>query len=228
MLFDLRGRGRRRTIQIIYLSLAILMGGGLVLFGIGGATSGGLVDAISGGGGGGGGDDVFQERVDTARERTTANPTDAAAWAALARAEFQLAGVGDNFDQGTGAFTATGREQLRAADRAWQRYLSLDPPKVDGDVASSMVQVYVGDGALGDPAKAAEAQEYVIDARPPSNNLYGALAVYAAAAGQTRKSELALAKALELTPADQREAYKQQIETAKSQLAGASTGTAPG
>ena len=48
MLFDLRGRGRRRTVQVIYLSLAILMGGGLVLFGIGGATSGGLVDAITG------------------------------------------------------------------------------------------------------------------------------------------------------------------------------------
>ena len=53
MLFDLRGRGRRRTVQVIYLSLAILMGGGLVLFGIGGATSGGLFDAFSGNSGGG-------------------------------------------------------------------------------------------------------------------------------------------------------------------------------
>ena len=34
MLFDLRGKGRRRTVQVIYVSLAILMGGGLVLFGI--------------------------------------------------------------------------------------------------------------------------------------------------------------------------------------------------
>jgi hypothetical protein len=50
MLFDLRGRGRRRTVQAIYLSLAILMGGGLVLFGIGGATNGGLIDAIQGNG----------------------------------------------------------------------------------------------------------------------------------------------------------------------------------
>ena len=46
MLFDLRGRGRRRTIQAIYLSLAILMGGGLVLFGIGGEVQGGLFDAF--------------------------------------------------------------------------------------------------------------------------------------------------------------------------------------
>ena len=35
MLFDLRGTGRRRTVKIVYVTLAILMGGGLVLFGIG-------------------------------------------------------------------------------------------------------------------------------------------------------------------------------------------------
>ena len=34
MLFDLRGRGRRRTVKIVYITLALLMGGGLVLFGI--------------------------------------------------------------------------------------------------------------------------------------------------------------------------------------------------
>ena len=33
MLFDLRGR-RRRAVQATYLTLAILMGGGLVFFGI--------------------------------------------------------------------------------------------------------------------------------------------------------------------------------------------------
>ena len=36
MLFDLRGRGRRRTVKVVYITLAFLMGGGLVLFGIGG------------------------------------------------------------------------------------------------------------------------------------------------------------------------------------------------
>src|SRR4051794_41954297 len=53
MLFDLRGGGRRRTVQIVYIALAVIMGAGLVLFGIGGAVSGGLVDAITNGGGGG-------------------------------------------------------------------------------------------------------------------------------------------------------------------------------
>ena len=45
MLFDLRGR-RRRLVQATYLSLAVLMGGGLVLFGIGGDVSGGLFNAF--------------------------------------------------------------------------------------------------------------------------------------------------------------------------------------
>ena len=47
MLFDLRGRGRRRFVQGIYLGLAILMGGGLILFGVGAGTNGGLLDAFS-------------------------------------------------------------------------------------------------------------------------------------------------------------------------------------
>ena len=69
MLFDLRGRGRRRTVKIVYITLALLMGGGLVLFGIGGggAMSGGLVDAITGSSGG----DTGSARFDKA-ERAAA------------------------------------------------------------------------------------------------------------------------------------------------------------
>src|SRR5215217_1581794 len=72
MLFDLRGRGRRRTVQVIYLSLAILMGGGLVLFGIGGATSGGLFDAISGDGNTSSGTEALERTATTAQAATEA------------------------------------------------------------------------------------------------------------------------------------------------------------
>jgi hypothetical protein len=50
MLFDLRGK-RRRAVQATYLTLAVLMGGGLVLFGIGG-SGGNIFDAFDCGGGG--------------------------------------------------------------------------------------------------------------------------------------------------------------------------------
>ena len=51
MLFDLRSRGRRRTVQAVYLGLAVLIGGGLVLFGVGAGNGlGGLLNAFTGGG----------------------------------------------------------------------------------------------------------------------------------------------------------------------------------
>ena len=82
MLFDLRGRGKRRTIQAIYLFLAILLGGGLVFFGIGGGGSGGgLLNAV--GQNGGGGSNSFQASATAAEKRVALAPTDAAAWAAV-------------------------------------------------------------------------------------------------------------------------------------------------
>ena len=36
MLFDLRGRGRRRAVRVIYMGLALLFGVGFVGFGVGG------------------------------------------------------------------------------------------------------------------------------------------------------------------------------------------------
>src|SRR5918999_4402778 len=101
MLFDLRGR-RRRGVQATYLLLALLMGGGLVFFGIGGEVSGGLVDALTESSGGGDtGAQRFEERERAAAQKATANPKDATAWAELARARVQAAGIGENFDPNT-------------------------------------------------------------------------------------------------------------------------------
>ena len=48
MLFDLRGRGRRRTVQVVYVGLAVLFGAGLVLFGVGGGFGGtGILNAVN-------------------------------------------------------------------------------------------------------------------------------------------------------------------------------------
>ena len=218
MLFDLRGSGRRRTVKIVYITLAFLMGGGLVLFGIGGGggISGGLVDAITERSGGGDtGADRFRKAETEAVAATKANPEDAPAWAALARARFQLAGVGENFDPEKATFTAKGRAKLQSAGDAWERYLALEPKKPDDRVASLMVQAF---GALNEPAKAATAQEVITDARPTAST-FTQLAVFAYQAGQTRKGDLAKNKALELTDPDMREALKGQLEQAKQSSA---------
>jgi tetratricopeptide (TPR) repeat protein len=220
MLFDLRGRGRRRTVQVIYLSLAILMGGGLVLFGIGGNTSGGLFDAINGGGGSGGGtsvDKVAQQRIDTYNTRLRANPRDEASWLGMARVRFQVANTGENYNATQQAYTAKGLQQLRQADASWTRYLALTPKKPDAGTANLMVQAY-GQAGLKQYTKAVSALEIVMDNRPQSAGLYAQLAVLASGANQTRKSDLSEKKAIALAPKDQRKQLKSEIDLAKSQV----------
>ena len=224
MLFDLRGRGRRRTVQVIYLSLAILMGGGLVLFGIGGATSGGLIDAIQGGSGGStSGSDTFQKRVDALEKQTTANPNNARAWAQLAGLRFQLATTGANYDQATGQYTAKGKTELRAASDAWQRHLKLSPEKPDATVANQMVQAY-GVAGLRNYSEAVKALEFVIDATPNATyQQYAQLAVLAHGAKQDRKATLSAEKAVQLAPKAQRKTLRDQIKAAQQQLDSAPT-----
>src|ERR687893_705910 len=162
MLFDLRSAGRRRFIKIVYVTLALLMGGGLVLFGIG----------------------------------------------------------GDNFDSETSGFTAEGKAKLRQATDAWEKHVEV-ADKPDDRLAASMAQAYV---ELDQPAKAAEAQEIITEARPKAG-AFAQLAVYAYAAGQTRRGDLARDRALELTDRDQREALEQQLAAARAQAAAAAAQT---
>jgi hypothetical protein len=217
MLFDLRGRGRRRTIKIVYITLALLMGGGLVLFGIGGggAMQGGLVDAITGSSGGDTGAERFDNAEKDAVARTQRNPQDAAAWAALARARVQSAGIGDNFDPNTATYTDSGKEKLSQAADAWERYLSLEPKNPDDRVAGLMVRAF-DPTALNRPADAAAAQEIITEARP-SATTYASLAIYAYLAGQTRKGDLARNEALDRAPKDERNTLKDQLDQAKQQ-----------
>lgn len=214
MLFDLRSRGRRRTVQGIYLLLAVIMGGGLIFFGIGGGTNGGLFDAL-GGGSSSSSSNAFQDRADSARKAVTARPQDAKAWAALAKARYELASVGDNFDQTSGAYTAKGRAMLQQAGQAWQRYLALNPKHPDPSIAALMVRAYDMQ-ALNQPAQAARAQEIVVGSQNPSSGQYAQLAVYAYLAGEDRQGQLAEQKALELEkdPA-RRKQLKAAIEQAK-------------
>jgi hypothetical protein len=215
MLFDLRGRGRRRTIKVVYITLALLMGGGLVLFGIGGggAMQGGLVDAITGSSGGDTGAERFEQRERDALRATQTRPQDPAAWAELARARVQAAGIGDNFDPNTAQYTESGKAKLASAAEAWNKYLALDPEKPDDRVAGLMVRAF-DQTALNRPADAARAQEIITDARP-SATTYATLAIYAYQAGQTRKGDLARQEALDRADKSERNVLKQQLDQAK-------------
>src|SRR3954451_19148588 len=90
MLFDLKGK-RRRVVQGTYLTLAILLGAGLVLFGIGSSVSGGLGDLFKGGHRSKKGNENIQKRIDAAEKTLQRAPRNAAPLAQVVRGHFQLA-----------------------------------------------------------------------------------------------------------------------------------------
>jgi len=219
MLFDLRSGGRRRTVKAVYLSLAVLMFVGFVGFGIGSSgLSGSIGDLIRDSGPSGDPNDPtsrLNQQIASADRRTKANPSDEAAWAALALARVRIAAVGDNFDPEANDYTADGRRQLAAASTAWDKYVALEPAKPDERVIRQMQQAFV---ALEQPAKAVAAQEMLTEI-DPTQQTFQNLALIAYQAGQLRKGDLAAGKAVELAPKDEQKELKEQLEQAKSQAA---------
>jgi tetratricopeptide (TPR) repeat protein len=212
MLFDLRSRGRRRTVQAVYLGLAILIGGGLVLFGVGtGSGNGGLLNAF-GGGGSSQQNQIINTAEKTALKRTQKNPTDPAAWLALETARYQNASS-SGFNTASSTYTAAGKTELAKAMQAWQKYVALT--KAPANEAA----IFAGNAyaALGQYANSASAWEYATEADASSVKSFECLAMTSYAAQQTRKGDLAAAKASSLVPKASRKALTTQITLAKTQ-----------
>jgi hypothetical protein len=221
VLFDLKGR-RRRVVQATYLMLAILMGGGLVFFGIGGDVSGGLFDAFSDRTGSG--NQIVEDRIEDNEEKLARNPNDEAALKALVRDWYQRAN--EEADPNTNQYTEEGRERLAEAAAAWERYLEVETKKRDASLASLMTQVY-GPTGLNKPEEGAIAAEIVTEANP-SAQAYIQLVGFAAAAGQDRKADLAGDKAIELAKKSERSTVRALVEQAKQQAKAQSATTTTG
>lgn len=223
MLFDLRGR-RQHAVKIIYLALALLMGGGLVLFGVGGSVSGGLLDAFKGGGGTSSAEDAIQKRIDSAQKRLTLNPQSIPALKVLVRENYQLATA--QIPANASAFPPEAQDDLSRADTYWQRYLKLEKKTPDASLAGLAAQLY-GPGALNRPPDAQEAYRIIAE-RQNDVSSYLQLVSAATTAGDTRTADLAAVKALDLAPKKARKALEKQIaqikKDAKKQAAGAQAG----
>jgi hypothetical protein len=208
MLFDLRGR-RRRAVQATYLLLALLMGGGLVLFGVGGDVSGGLLDAFKGGGGPSAGS-AFQDRIDKQEERLQANPQNQVILASLVRDYYSLAT--SQRETGTAGFPPDAKDDLGKAGEYWQRYSAVTD-KPSPDVAGYALQVYDA-GGLNKPKEAQKAAAILAEDANDTPS-YLRLVSYAARAGDTRTADLAGQKAVDLAPKDQKKLIKKQVEALK-------------
>jgi hypothetical protein len=218
MLFDLRNPGRRRLIKVVYVFLAILIAGGLVVFGIGGASNGGdPFDAIFGGGGSSQPVSPTAKQEEQLAKKLQANPKDVAGWLKLASLRASGAQSLSSTDPTTNAtvYSSEGKKELSRAAVAWQKYLALNPKKVDPKVATQMVMVYGPDG-LNELNLAADTQAIVAKAAPNAQNYY-LLAIYYYLTTQLKLGDAASKQAKKLAPKDARARIKTQLDQLRAQ-----------
>jgi hypothetical protein len=215
MLFDLRGR-RRRAVQVTYLTLAVLMGGGLVLFGIGG-SSGGILDAITGNDSGGTvSDSGLEKRIETQEKKVKASPNNTAALAELVRLHYQVAS--SQTPSGSTTIADDQKDELRKAGAYWDRYVTATDNNPNPDLARVALIVFDKTG-LNQPTKAKDVVR-VLAADANNAQTYLLLVQYATAAGDKRTAQLAAQKAVDLAPKGQRkqvEKTAKQLQTAAPQ-----------
>lgn len=229
MLFDLRGRGRRRTVRVIYGGLALLIGAGLVFFGVGaGVGGGGLLNSLSGNEGAGSAS--FAAQISKYKKLTEKKPTDAYAWEQLTLAQLHEAGGEAYFVNQK--LTSKGKELFAQTAQSWNRYIALNPSKPNPQLALQMERVFSEEG-LNEPAEVVKVLQIVIPTKsdsPPQYraSLYAALAQYAYKAHNARIGDLAAAKAVALAPSAQRKQLKTQLAAIKAQPNGTESAASAG
>jgi hypothetical protein len=212
MLFDLRGRGRRRTVRVIYGGLALLIGAGLVFFGVGaGVGGGGLLNSLTGNEGSGSAS--FAKQIEKYQKLTKQQPSSVYGWEQLTRAQLHEAGGEAYF--ANQQLTSKGRVLFGQTAQSWNSYIALKPPKPNVEIAQEMVRVF-GEEGLNEPSEAVKVLQIVTAARPESAALYAALAQYAYKAHNPRIGDLAAVKAVALAPSAQRKLLKTQLAAIKA------------
>lgn len=214
MLFDLRARGRRRTVQIVYLGLALLFLLGFVGFGVGvGGGGGGIFNAFTENSGSSSAS--FAAKVASAQKRTRQHPSDPAAWAALIEAQLHQASEPEYFHSSAGGasetegYTAKGKVLLAKIAGSWNTYLKVQPHP-SNEVALKMVNVF-GEAGLAQPGPEMHALQLAIATGPPSVRLESLLAEAAYKSGKLGVGDAATRKTLSLTPAAERGRVKKYL-----------------
>jgi hypothetical protein len=210
MLFDLRGRGRRTTVRVVYSGLAVLMGGSLILLGVGTFGGGGFLNAV--GNNEGSSSSSFAGQIKKYEKLTKEQPSNVSAWENLTKAQLHEAS-GEAYVTRSGGVTSRGRELYSRTARSWDSYLALQPHP-NPELAQQMVTVF-GEEGLNQPSEAVKVLQLVTAARPESAFAFRLLAVYAYKAHNLSVGDLASQKAVSLAPAEQRKRLKTELAELK-------------
>lgn len=207
MLFDLQSGKRRRVVQVVFGTMALLFGVSFLFFGIGSDAQGGLADLLGfGTNDPGTSNPQFEEQIDQAEERLAADPEDEKALLDLAEIHYQAA----QFELQQDPESEDAQAEFGASLDAWERYLKLDPKKPDPGVAAFASQAYV---QLADAKGAAEAQRIVAEDNP-SSGTYANLAYYLYVAGKIDEGD----EAARIAVAEADDTQREQIEKQLAQL----------
>lgn len=225
MLFDLRSRGRRTTVRIVYGGLAVVFLLAFVGLGVGTGFGGSLnVGELFNGGGS---TKTYGATVARAKKRTHHEPSSPAAWAARVEAELHQLTEPEYTNQSTEGFTSNGKQLIAQIQQSWERYLTLEPKNPSPALAHRMISV-LGEGGAEQAAAEVRALEIVISAEPPSATLYSELAQYSYQAKNTRQADLAAEKAIGLAPQSERARLKGILANLKKNGGHASSASSEG
>jgi hypothetical protein len=198
-------------VRVIYTGLALLMGVGLVGFGVGSfGSGGGLFNSLSSNEGTNAAS--FSSKIKKYEKLTKQNPRNVVAWEGLAKALLHEAGA-EEVTPPTGV-TSKGRALYVRASQAWNSYIALNPPKPSAELAQLMFNYVYSEAGLNEPSKAVEVLQIIVVARPTAA-YYSQLAIYAYKVHNTRLGDLSAAKAVSLAPANARTRLKRELSEYK-------------
>lgn len=209
MLFDLQGP-RKTLVKVVYLGLAILLAGGLVLFGIGSNVNGGLADVF----GNKSSASQAKDNVKKYAKQVQANPQNKEALASLIAARYTLAADESNYNKSKNTFTKEGTDQLNLLKDNWDSYLKLTKNNPSLATTNYAVSAFLG---LNDAKGASSAQQILVKHQPTATN-YLALMLYSSYAGETLIASGAEVRAREVATKDEKKAVEEQIKEIKSQM----------
>lgn len=198
--------------KVIYTGLAVLIGVGLIGFGVGSVGGGSLFESVSKEGKGS--NSSYAAKVTAAKKKIAKNPNDAAAWIALTEAQLHEADSSESYNSSAGTYTAKGKEQLRRAASSWSSYVALNPQPVSLKLAKEVAVIFTTEG-LNEPAKAVEVLQILVASEPNSPSLYSQLAEYSYLAHNERQGDLASKRAVALAPKSRRPLLESELERVK-------------
>ncbi len=223
MLFDVRGRHRRRAVRVIYIGLALIFLLGFVGLGVGGGFgSGGILSAFTGAEGSN--NASFSGQISKYRKLTEKQPNNASAWENLTKNLLHESGGSEKYVTSAGEVTAKGKQLFKEASSSWDRYVALAAGKPNAELAQLMEGVY-GETGLSEPTKEIEVLQIAVAARPTDAALFAALAQAGYKAHNTSLGDLASAKAVALSPAVDRKRVKTELAELKANPSGEKTYT---